>query len=158
MPSQTWTMPKSKSPTITAPFDGYITSVKVKGGDEVFKGSVALTIADPNQFEADILVTENDIASVKLDGEATVSLDALSDLTFPAKITWIAPTATVSSGVVNYKVTVTLTSLKTYRQHSPTAQSSFCRWHASGTYHPVPRLRLVLHLRHNFTPPAGLHP
>jgi RND family efflux transporter MFP subunit len=102
---------KSKSPIISAPFDGYITSVKVKGGDEVFKGSIGLTIADPNQFQADILVTENDISSVKLDGEATVSLDALSDLTFPAKITWIAPTATISSGVVNYSVTVTLTSL-----------------------------------------------
>jgi multidrug efflux pump subunit AcrA (membrane-fusion protein) len=100
------------SPIIKAPFAGIITSVNSKGGDEVFKGTIAVTIADPSQFEADIFVTENDIFSVKVGGEATVSLDALSDLTFPAKVTYIAPTATVSSGVVNYSVTVTLTSLQ----------------------------------------------
>jgi len=102
---------KSKSTVIVAPYDGYITSVVLSGGDEIKKGSVAMTIADPTQFEADVLVTENDISNVILDGEATVSLDALSDVSFPAKVTWIAPTATVSSGVVNYDVTVELTSL-----------------------------------------------
>jgi HlyD family secretion protein len=101
----------SLSPIIKAPFAGYITKVNVSGGDEVFKGSVAVQISDPNEFEADILVTENDIYSVKVGGDATVSLDSLSGLTFPAKITKIAPTATVSSGVVNYDVVVTLTSL-----------------------------------------------
>ena len=103
---------KSLSPIIKAPFSGFITKVNVKGGDQILKGAVAMQIADPNQFEANILVTENDILSIKVGGEATVSLDALSDLTFPAKITKIAPTATVSSGVVNYKVTVELTSLQ----------------------------------------------
>jgi len=49
-----------------------------------------MTIADPSQFEASVLITENDINTVKLDGTATVSLDALSDLSFPAEITWIA--------------------------------------------------------------------
>jgi HlyD family secretion protein len=102
---------KNESPVIKSPFDGYIIKVNVNGGDEVQKGSVAVEIADPSQFEADILVTESDISSVKLGGEATVSLDALTSATFPAKITKIAPTATVSSGVVNYNVVVTLTSL-----------------------------------------------
>jgi multidrug efflux pump subunit AcrA (membrane-fusion protein) len=103
---------KSLSPIIYAPFDGFITKINVKGGDEVLKGKVAMQLADPNQFEANILVTEKDIFSVKLGGEATVALDALSGLSFPAKITKIAPLATVSQGVVNYKVTVELTSLK----------------------------------------------
>lgn len=103
---------KSLSPIITAPFDGFITKINVKGGDEVLKGKVAMQLADPNQFAANILVTESDIFSVKIGGEATVSLDALSGLIFPAKITKIAPLATVSQGVVNYKVTVELTSLR----------------------------------------------
>lgn len=102
---------KNDSPIIKAPFDGYIIKVNVNGGDEVQKGSVAVEIADPTQFEADILVTESDINSVKLGEEATVSLDALNEATFPAEITKISPTATVSSGVVNYDVVVTLTSL-----------------------------------------------
>ena len=93
------------------------------GGVEVFKGSIAMTIADPTQFEADVLVTETDINTVKLDGVATVSLDALS-LTFPAKITFIAPTASISSGVVNYKVTVALTSLKPITAARQTTQGT----------------------------------
>ncbi|MGD0794812.1 MAG: efflux RND transporter periplasmic adaptor subunit [Dehalococcoidales bacterium] len=100
-----------KSPIIIAPFDGFISSVKVAGGDEVYKGTVAMTIADANQFSAKILVTEDDIFSVKLGGNATVSLTALSDESFPALVTKISPTATVSSGVVNYSVTVNITSL-----------------------------------------------
>lgn len=103
---------KSLNPIIKAPFDGFITRINVKGGDEVQKGRVALQLADPNQFEANIMVTEKDIFSVKVGGEATVSLDALSGLSFPARITKIAPLATVQQGVVNYKVTVELTSLR----------------------------------------------
>jgi multidrug efflux pump subunit AcrA (membrane-fusion protein) len=103
---------KSLSPIIKAPFDGYITKIIVKGGDEVLKGKVAMQLGDPTQFEANILVTEKDIFSIKVGGDATVSLDALSGLSFPAKITKIAPLATVQQGVVNYKVTVGLTSLR----------------------------------------------
>jgi HlyD family secretion protein len=103
---------RKKSPEITAPFDGFISNVNVEGGDEVLKGTIAVTIADPDQFSAKILVTEDDISSVKLEGEATVSITALSDLSFPAEVIKISPTATVSSGVVNYSVTVNITSLQ----------------------------------------------
>jgi multidrug efflux pump subunit AcrA (membrane-fusion protein) len=98
------------SPIVKAPFDGFITKINVEGGDEVTKGTVAMQLADPNQFAAEILVSEDDIFSIEEGAEATVSLDALSDLSYPAKITKISPTASVSSGVVNYAVTVTLTS------------------------------------------------
>ena len=102
---------KAISPIIVAPFDGYIIKIPVTGGQEVQKGTIGAIIADPNKFEADILVTENDINTIKLNGDATVAIDAVAT-SFPAKITWIAPTATVNQGVVNYHVTVTLTSLK----------------------------------------------
>lgn len=101
-----------KSPEITAPFDGFISNVNVEGGDEVLKGTIAVTIADPDQFSAKILVTEDDISSVKLGGDATVSITALSETSFPAKVIKVSPTATVSSGVVNYSVTVNITSLQ----------------------------------------------
>ena len=103
---------KNLSPVIKAPFDGFITKVNVVGGDNVQKGTVGVYIADPSQFQANIIVTEDDIFSVKVGGEAIISIDALSDLTFPATITKIAPTATISQGVVNYSVTVNLTSLQ----------------------------------------------
>ena len=103
---------QSLNAVIKAPFDGFITKVNVNGGDEIKKGTVAMQIADPNQFEANILVTERDISSVRIGADATVSCDAYSGLNFPAKITEIAPLATVQQGVVNYKVTVQLTSTK----------------------------------------------
>ena len=111
-----WEEAKGKSPVITAPFAGFITKVSVEGGDEIMRGTVALQLADPARFEADIMVSEMDILQVKLGGEAWVQLDAMSGLTLPAKVTHIAPTATIQSGVVNYKVKVDLESLEAVMQ------------------------------------------
>ena len=71
-----------------------------------------MVIADPNQFEADILVSEMDIMQVTEGGEAWVQLDAMSGLTLPATVIHISPTATIQSGVVNYMVTVELRSME----------------------------------------------
>jgi membrane fusion protein, macrolide-specific efflux system len=101
---------QAKSPEIKAPFDGFVTKINVSGGDQVPNGTVAVTVADPNKFEADILVSEMDIMKVSLGGAATMTLNAISGLTLPAKVTEIAPTATISSGVVNYTVKVEIDS------------------------------------------------
>ncbi len=101
------------TPVITAPFTGFITKVNVKGGDEVQKGTVAMQLADPDKFEANIQVNEDDVFSVKIGGTASVTLDAVSGAVFPAKITARAPLATVSQGVVSYQVTVELTPPQT---------------------------------------------
>ena len=41
----------NSSPEIIATFDGFITAINVEGGDEVLKGTVAVIIADPDEFE-----------------------------------------------------------------------------------------------------------
>lgn len=112
---------KGKSPIITAPFAGFITTVNVEGGDEVLKGTVAVQLADPNKFEADILVSEMDIFQIKLGGEASVQVDAIPGLTLPAKVTHISPTANIQSGVVNYQVKVEVASLETVTQEGQEA-------------------------------------
>ena len=84
--------------------------MNVNQGDIVQRNTNLIEIADPAKFEANVLVTERDVTSVVIGGDAVVSFDALPDLTFPAKITLIAPLATIQQGVVNYKVTVELTS------------------------------------------------
>jgi len=100
----------AQSPEVVAPFDGFVTMVAAEGGDEVFKGSIAVTIVDPNEFEALILVGENDIAQVTEGIPAEVSVDSMSGVVLPAEVTAVAPTATISSGVVNYQVTVKVAS------------------------------------------------
>jgi len=111
------------SPEVTARFDGFVTNVNVRGGDEVKKGTVAATIADPDKFEVDILVSEMDISEVEKGGRATLQADAISGITFPAEVTYIAPTATIQSGVVNYKVTVEVGSLSDIAQLLPSGMT-----------------------------------
>ncbi len=107
---------KSQSPEIIATFDGFITMVNVEGGDEVLTGTVAVQLADPNKFEADIMVSEMDILQVKLGGEAWVQVDAMQGLSLPAEVAHISPTATIQSGVVNYEVRVKIQSLEEVMQ------------------------------------------
>ncbi len=102
--------------TIVAPFDGFVTRVDVGGGDEVFKGTVALQVVDPTRFKAEIMVGEKDIFNVKAGQEAQVQVDALTRLNLPAKVTYISPIATIQSGVVTYEVDVELESLETIRE------------------------------------------
>ncbi|MEK7354794.1 MAG: HlyD family efflux transporter periplasmic adaptor subunit, partial [Chloroflexota bacterium] len=104
---------KNSSPEVKAPFNGFITAVGVKGGDEVNKGKIAVTIADPSKFEAAVQVNETDISKIKLGGTATVALQAITGTSLSANITNIAPTPTPNQqNVVNYKVTVELQSLQ----------------------------------------------
>jgi len=97
---------------VVAPFAGFITKVNVEGGDEVKRGTVAVQLADPDKFEAEVMVNEMDIFQVKLGGDAMVQIDALPTLILPAKVTHISPTATIEAGVVNYKVKVEIESLE----------------------------------------------
>ena len=110
------------SPEIIAPSDGFITKINVEGGDEVLKGTVALQIADPNKFEADILVSEMDIQQVKLGGEAWVQVGAVQGMSLPAEVTHISPTAYIQSGVVNYQVKVEVESLEASPQKQQEAR------------------------------------
>jgi HlyD family secretion protein len=112
----------SKSPLIVAPFDGFITKVNVEGGDEVLSGTIAVQLADPSKFEAEIMVSEMDISQVKEGGEAWMQVDALSGLSLPAEVIHISPTATIQSGVVNYQVKVVIESHEGVMQKRQQAQ------------------------------------
>lgn len=115
----------STSLEIIAPFDGFIIKVNVEGGDEVTKGTVAVQLADPTRFEAEVMVSEMDIFPVTEGGVAWVEVDALPGISLPARVTHISPTATIQSGVVNYKVTVEVQSLETVmHQRQETGQET----------------------------------
>ena len=107
---------------IVAPFDGFITTVNVDGGDEVKKGTVAVQLADPDKFEAEVMVSEMDIFQVKPGITAMVQVDAMPAIILPAEVTHISPTATIEAGVVNYKVKVKIESLETVMQERQQAR------------------------------------
>ena len=120
------------SPAVTAGFDGIVTAVSVTGGAQIQKGQVAATIADPTQFQVVVPVGEKDALSLKLGGQATVSVNAITGTILPAKIIAIAPTATVQSGVVNYQITVQVTSFVPVSTQLSSGQGSFFNGSSSG--------------------------
>jgi len=123
---------RSKSPLITATFDGFVTQINVEGGDEIKTGTVAVVIADPNKFEADILVSEIDILQIKLGGEAWVQVDAMPEISLSANVTHISPTATIQAGVVNYAVKVEIRSLESVMQEQQEARQKAMKEISSG--------------------------
>ncbi len=93
--------------TLTAPFDGVVTAVNVVAGD-ASGSSAAISIADTSRLHVDVLVDETEIANIKVGQAAQITLDALTGITLTGKVANVAPSGTVSSGVVNYNVRVNL--------------------------------------------------
>jgi len=108
---------------IVAPFDGFVTQISVEGGDKVTAGAVAVQVADPNRFETRVLVSEMDITQLSEGGTASVAVDSLTGVTLPASITQISPRASIQSGVVNFAVTVEISSLESALPQRPEASS-----------------------------------
>jgi hypothetical protein len=95
---------------LVAPADGIVTAVNIVAGSAAPSG-VAMTL-DSTVYEVTAEVVETDVASMRLQQPASVSVSAIgADL--DGTVIAIAPTATTSgssgsSGVVSYAVTVAL--------------------------------------------------
>ena len=90
---------------ITAPFDGIIGALSIQKGQQVSAGTAIATVLT-NQKIANVTLNEVDAAKIKLGDPATLTFDALPDLTIAGKVAEIDPVGTVTSGVVNYSVKI----------------------------------------------------
>jgi HlyD family secretion protein len=105
---------------INAPMDGIVTRRNIEEGETAVvgtmnnAGTVLLTIADMSVIEAEVEVDETDIPTVTLGQEAKVSIDAVPDKTFRARVTEIgnspiqAATGQGQQRATNFKVVITL--------------------------------------------------
>ncbi|MFA6376060.1 MAG: efflux RND transporter periplasmic adaptor subunit [Candidatus Paceibacterota bacterium] len=91
--------------TIRAPFDGLVTTVGVKAGDAISANTAIATVITNNQVAA-ITLNEVDVANVKIGQKATLTFDAIGDLTMVGHVSEIDTVGTVSQGVVSYGVTI----------------------------------------------------
>ncbi len=107
--------------TIVAPFDGLVAEVNIAPGDRVSEGTAAIRLLDPSKLEVDVVVSEMDVFQLKPGARATVQVDAVSGVTFPARVKRISPAATIQQNVVNYKVRLELLTGETVaaQQRSP---------------------------------------
>ncbi len=100
---------------ITAPFSGEVAILNIQVGDLITGSTVAGTTGSTeigtivaNQKIAEVTLNEADVANIKIGDLATVTFDALPDLTVVGKVAEIDNVGTVTQGVVNYNVKISL--------------------------------------------------
>jgi len=93
---------------IYAPIDGVVTKVNKKKGELISSSEAMIELLSPH-YEIKVDVPETDVVKVKVDDEATVTLDALgSDIKFTGKVLTVDPASTEIQDVVYYKVKVAI--------------------------------------------------
>ena len=91
---------------LTAPFTGVVAAVGANPGEQVGSSSIPVTLVDTRQVRVDVVVDETDVAKVQPGQQATLTLDALPGQRIPGTVSVVAPTGTVTQGVVNYSVQI----------------------------------------------------
>ncbi|HEX8993887.1 MAG TPA: efflux RND transporter periplasmic adaptor subunit [Candidatus Paceibacterota bacterium] len=94
---------------LSAPIGGTVVRQDGNVGEVVAVGQSFLSLNSDARFEIKALVSEVDMAKVKIGQNATVRLDAYPGETFAATVVAIDPAATIQNGASAYKVTVQFT-------------------------------------------------
>ena len=94
--------------SIEAPFDGTITDVSAKQGDQVSAGNVAFRIDDLSRLLVDVEVSEVDINQVDVGQEVELTFDGIFGKEYHGEVVEVALVGTDAQGVVNFIVTVEL--------------------------------------------------
>lgn len=90
---------------IRVPFDSVAAKVNVKKGDSASTATVIATIITKQQV-AEISMNEVDVAKVKTEEKATLTLDAIPNLSITGQVAEIDTIGTMSQGVVSYMVKI----------------------------------------------------
>lgn len=92
---------------ITAPFAGTITRIDVRRGEFIAPGQPLITLGDLSTLRIETTdLDEIDVARITVGQAATLTFDALSNLTLTGHITRIAAMAEPGAGGVNYTVII----------------------------------------------------
>ena len=90
---------------VRAPFGGTLASFTAKRGDSVSNGATVGTMISEQKI-AQLSLNEVDVAHVQIGDKATLTFDAIEDLTLTGKVAEIDSIGTVSQNVVSYKVKI----------------------------------------------------
>jgi RND family efflux transporter MFP subunit len=91
--------------TIRAPFDGVITSADAQKGDSISSGTSVATIITKERV-AEISLNEVDAADVKVGQKATLTFDAVEELSITGEVAEVDALGTVTQGVVTYNTKI----------------------------------------------------
>jgi len=90
---------------IFAPFTGVVSKSDIKYGDSVSQSTVIATMFT-KQSIAQITLNEVDVASIKVGQKATVTFDAIENLTITGQVLEVDSIGTSGQGVVSYGVKI----------------------------------------------------
>ncbi len=90
---------------VRAPFAGVIAKVNAKKGDTASAGTAIATLVTKQKI-AEVSLNEVDVAKVKGGQRATLTFDAVPDLTITGQVAEVDAGGTVSQGVVTYTVKI----------------------------------------------------
>jgi len=91
--------------TVRAPISGTLAILNLHVGDTVSNGTNAATEISPQQI-VDLSLNEVDAAKVSAGQKATLTFDAIPDLTLTGIVSNVSPLGTVTQGVVSYTVKI----------------------------------------------------
>jgi HlyD family secretion protein len=90
---------------IKAPFSGVVAEVGVNVGDNISSSSSIATLITKEQI-AEISLNEIDIAKLEVGQKATLTFDAVEDLTIAGEVIEVGAIGTTNQGVVSYAVKI----------------------------------------------------
>ena len=91
--------------TVTAPFAGIIAAVGVQKYDQATSGTAVATLVT-NEETANVTVNEIDASKIKVGQKATLTFDALPNVSIAGTVASINSVGTVSQGVVSYSAVI----------------------------------------------------
>lgn len=106
---------------LRAPFDGTITEIRSKTGDQIAPGVVSFRIDDLSRLLVDVEIPEIDINRLKIGLPARISFDAIDNKEYEGIITQVAQVANITAGIVNFTVTLELTNADEFVRPGMTA-------------------------------------
>ena len=89
-----------------ADVDGIVSSMEPAGTTELVADYAIATVYVGNAMQMNISVDELDIVNVALGQKASIAMDAVTDKTYNATVSYISQIGTPSSGVTTYSVTL----------------------------------------------------
>jgi len=92
--------------TLNAPFAGIISQVNVVTGSLPNNAAPAMKLINRNPLHVDLKLSENDVAQVQLGQPVTLAVASLNGWKTTGKVSYVAPAADNSNGVVTYAVRV----------------------------------------------------
>ncbi|MDR3558034.1 MAG: efflux RND transporter periplasmic adaptor subunit [Candidatus Pacebacteria bacterium] len=90
---------------VVAPFDGTVALISATPAEQISNGAAVATVVTTNEY-ATISLNEVDAAKVSVGQKATLTFDAINNLSIAGTVSEVDGVGTVSQGVVTYNVKI----------------------------------------------------